>query len=164
MCPIIGHQGLALQLGPSQQSAGPILLLKDQRRTKNVAHFLMASLEKSGLIVPSMPIDLAAAQWSAMDGLVRGHQEGEEENGVTFLPNSAQHGVFLFSQVRLEYGSSTPAQQLDNIAVMVTSDRMALISGDPRWMLLGESGLQFRRWGVALLSLQQIVNLISLVR
>ena len=45
---------------------------------------------------------------------------------------------------------------------MVTSDRMALVRGDPRWLMNNQ--VQFRTWGVSLLSLQQLVNLVSLVK
>ena len=149
---VIGHQGLALQLGSTRQCWPYLLLLGDQRRTKNVAHFLLASLEKSGLVVPTLQSDLMASQWTALDGLVRGSDDA--------VLRQQGSGVFLFCTVRID---STTSTSYPNAALMVTSDRMALIRGDPRW-LLGGGSVEFRRWGVSLVSLQQVVNLISLVR
>lgn len=173
ICPVVGHQGLALKLGPPGTSQSFVLLLRDTRRTKNVAHFLLASLEKSGLVVPTMTTELMATQWSAMDGLVRGHgeevEEGDEHDGPNRSGSGQHQGVFLFCEVRLDYGGNSPQQtgSYTHAALMVTSDRMALIRGDPRWLLPNANGgntIHFRRWGLALLSLQQVVNLISLVR
>jgi len=173
LCPVVGHQGLALKLGPPGTSQSFVLLLRDTRRTKNVAHFLLASLEKSGLVVPTMTTELMATQWSAMDGLVRGHgeevEEGDEHDGPNRSGSGQHQGVFLFCEVRLDYGGNSPQQtgSYTHAALMVTSDRMALIRGDPRWLLPNANGgntIHFRRWGLALLSLQQVVNLISLVR
>ena len=72
-------------------------------------------------------------------------------------------GVFLLCvECQLEW--KEPQQCSDygaNVSLMVTCDRMALISGDPRWLLSRQ--IHFRTWGVAILSLQLIVNLVSLV-
>lgn len=64
-------------------------------------------------------------------------------------------------ECRLEW--KDPQQCSDyggNVSLMVTGDRIALISGDPRWLLSRQ--IHFRTWGIALLSLQLVINLISL--
>ena len=172
----IGYQGLVLQFQPSTTSAVHLVLLRDQRRTKNVAHFIASALEKSGLAVPGVRKDLMIAQWSALDGLVRGDQQQSDTisnssnqdvmtSSVTSIgAGGGTGGVFLYCvscQVEWQQQSTSSSTNYVNAALMVTSDRIALIRGDPRWLTAHQ--IEFRTFGVALLSLQQVVNLVSLV-
>lgn len=114
-----------------------------------------------------------ADQWMALDGLVRGDQDtvsttsADIETGPSRSMSDSNSRVFLFCiTCRVDWGNGQHQQQqmanYDNTALMVTSDRMALVRGDPRWLTSHQ--VQFRTWGVSLLSLQQLVNLVSLVR
>lgn len=162
---LIGHQGLVLKFG---NTASHLLLLRDQRRTRNVIVFLTDVYEKSGLAVPALRTDLMSDQWLALDGLVRGDQQSVnddvESTGIVVRSDSSSR-VFLFCVTcRVEWGNHLQQPQTDdynNTALMVTSDRMALVRGDPRWLMSHQ--VQFRTWGVSILSLQQLVNLVSLV-
>ena len=84
-------------------------------------------------------------------------------SGAVKIGGSVGGGVFLMCvECRLEW--KDPQQCSDyggNVSLMVTGDRIALISGDPRWLLSRQ--IHFRTWGIALLSLQLVINLISLV-
>lgn len=79
--------------------------------------------------------------------------------------SSASNRVFLFCLTcRVDWEASKGQQHsadYRNAALMVTSDRIALIRGDLRW--LSSPQVEFRTWGVSLLSLHQVVNLVSLV-
>lgn len=112
-------------------------------------------------------------QWLALDELVRGDQDTASTCSVDGIQNTGRFRtdissrVFLFCGVcRVEWGNERENQEqatsFNNAALMVTNDRLALIRGDPRWLMSPQ--IQFRKWGVALLSLQQLVNLVSLVR
>ncbi len=127
--------------------------------------------------VPPLRSDLMADQWLALDGLVRGDQDtvstgsGDGETGPTRFMSDSNSRVFLFCLAcRVEWSNDNvtnvkeqqhQAANYSNAALMVTSDRLALVRGDPRWLTSHQ--VQFRTWGVALLSLQQLVNLVSLV-
>ena len=148
-----------------------------------IQFLFLDTLEKSGLTVPPWKTDLMADQWLALDGLVRGDQDtvstGSADDGETdgvgstktttrFMSDSNSR-VFLFCvNCQVEWGNSKQQQNhqqtasYSNTALMVTSDRMALVRGDPRWLMNNQ--VQFRTWGVSLLSLQQLVNLVSLVK
>ena len=68
----------------------------------------------------------------------------------------------LCVECQMEWKEPQPqSTDYPNVSLMVTYDRIALISGDPRWLLSRQ--VHFRTWGVALLSVQLIVNLVSLV-
>ena len=124
--------------------------------------------------VPPLRSDLMADQWLALDGLVRGDPLDTASMGSTdgemsttrFVPDGNSR-VFLFCLVcRVEWTNGNKEQQqqtanYNNAALMVSSDRMALVRGDPRWLTSHQ--VQFRTWGVSLVSLQQLVNLVSLV-
>lgn len=164
----IGYQGLVIQF---QSATVNLILLRDQRRTKNVAHFIASALEKSGLSVPAVRRDLMIAQWSALDGLVRGDEHlSDSSSGQDVMTSSVTSlspgggGVFLFCVTcQVEWQQQQPSAtstSYGNAALMVTSDRIALIRGDPRWLTTDQ--IEFRTFGVALLSLQQVVNLVSL--
>lgn len=163
---VIGQQGLVLKFS---NAVTHLVLLRDQRRTRNVILFLTDVYEKSGLTVPALRTDLMADQWLALDGLVRGDEQSAnddaESTGIVARSDSNSR-VFLFCVIcRVEWGNNLQQQpqtaDYDNTALMVTSDRMALVRGDPRWLTSHQ--VQFRTWGVSILSLQQLVNLVSLV-
>lgn len=108
-------------------------------------------------------------QWSALDSLVRGDQDTNSVSSMEGEParrhlSDSSSRVFLFCLTcHMEWGNGQQKHTAtyDNTALMVTSDRMALVRGDPRWLTSHQ--VQFRTWGVSLLSLQQLVNLVSLV-
>lgn len=164
---VIGNQGLVLKFGTTT-SRPHLVLLRDQRRTRNVTLFLTDVYQKSGLTAPDLRTDLMTDQWLALDGFVRGDQQSTSDDVETADTAHSDNNsrVFLFCiTCRVEWDNSHQQQQsadYDNTALMVTNDRMALVRGDPRW--LASHQVQFRTWGVSLISLQQFVNLVNLVR
>lgn len=163
---IIGHQGLVLHLGKDQSTTQLyLLLLRDNRRTRNSLHFLLGALEKCGL--STLQSDLMGSQWLALERLVCGKSEevvGEEAIEATEFQQLSVSGnkVFVLCvECQMEWKEPQPqSTDYPNVSLMVTYDRIALISGDPRWLLSRQ--VHFRTWGVALLSVQLIVNLVSL--
>jgi hypothetical protein len=97
---------------------------------------------------------------------------GSTRTSTRFMPDSNSR-VFLFCvNWRVEWGNSKQQKNhqqtasYSNTALMVTSYRMVLVCGDPRWLTSHQ--VQFWTWGGrgrgSLLSLQQLVNLVSLVK
>ena len=103
-------------------------------------------------------------QWMALEGLVRGDVDdgdGDGDIAKAVEETDLRTNLFLFCTSAAVAWKNHKVPD-DNASVMVFNDQVALIRSDPRWLL--SNNIQFRTWGVSLLSVQQVVNLVSLVR
>ena len=118
------------------------------------------SLEKSGL--RSLIVDMMPTQWMALDGLIRGDADDismDDEVGKAVEETDIKTSLFLLCTCSVTWKDHKAND--NNAAIMVSNDQVALLRGDPRWLL--SNNIQYRTWGVSLLSVQQVMNLVSLV-
>jgi hypothetical protein len=122
--------------------------------------YVSGSLEKSGL--RSLIVDMMPTQWMALDGLIRGDADDmsmEDEVGKAVEETDIKTSLFLLCTCSVSWKDHKAND--NNAAIMVSNDQVALLRGDPRWLL--SNNIQYRTWGVSLLSVQQVMNLVSLV-
>ena len=129
---------------------------------------LTGSLDKLGL--QTLLVDMTPSQLLALNGLIRGDDEcnADDENDEEVAQAVEETTDMTMKTVLFLLCTSCIVSCNDqkttdlHAAVTVSNDQVALVRGDQRWLL--SNNIQVRTWGMSLFGVQQVGNLVSLVK